>query len=313
MILEVRHFQLIEAISATGTVTAAAKRVFLTQPAVSHALRDLEGRLGVQLFRRERTRMVPTAVCQRLLHAGEAILHEVAHAEHDLRQFRIGRRGTVRIATECYTSYHWLPDVVRELHVAFPQVDVQVVADAAADPCRHVRRGAVDVAMIQTRAEGDEVTLHELLPEAEVVAVVSADHPLARKRFVRPRDLAGQHLILHGEGERRVTLDRFLRPEGIEFGQTTVVPFTDAVMQLVGSGVGITLVPRWVAAPSLTRDRIVALRLGSQGVFRSWFAAVSGRSQRLPFVEAAVSLMRARLGQHATGAPESRRAIQRGA
>ena len=84
MILEVRHLRVIDAIVREGGVSRAAERLNLTQPAVSHALRDLEDRLGVKLFERGARRMRPTPECERLLRAAGIVLDELSRAEDDV-------------------------------------------------------------------------------------------------------------------------------------------------------------------------------------------------------------------------------------
>ena len=127
MILEVRHLRMIEAIAREGGVTNAARRLHLTQPAVSHALRDLERKLGVKLFQRSPKGMIPTDNGERLLQTAAAVLDELQRAESHLAARRAGHLGALRIATQCYTCYHWLPGVLQAFSRDLPAIDVQIV------------------------------------------------------------------------------------------------------------------------------------------------------------------------------------------
>src|SRR5690349_901398 len=111
--LEVRHLRLVAAVADTGSVTRAARRLHLTQSALSHQLRDVETRLGTALFARTARRMVPTPAGERLLATARRVLDELAGAERDLGA-AAADAGVARVATQCYTCYHWLPGVLRE-------------------------------------------------------------------------------------------------------------------------------------------------------------------------------------------------------
>src|ERR1044071_6985866 len=109
MKLDIRHLKLIVAITEEKSVTRAGSRLHLTQSALSHQLRDIEQRLGTALFLRVNKRMVLTQAGERLLHSARIVLRELADAEMDLAQIAGHRKGTLRLSTECYTCYHWLP------------------------------------------------------------------------------------------------------------------------------------------------------------------------------------------------------------
>src|SRR5688500_16393016 len=118
--LETRHLKLVHEIAEQGGVTRASKRLFLTQSAVSHQLLELERRLGTALFHRAGKRMVPTAAGQRVLTSARSTLEELERLEEELRRIAQGQEAVIRIATECYTCYHWLPSLLAKFHDRFP-------------------------------------------------------------------------------------------------------------------------------------------------------------------------------------------------
>src|SRR5262249_36047680 len=124
-ILEIGHLQIVDAVARTGTVTRAAEELHVTQPAVSHRLRELEQRLGTTLFRRSGRRMTLTAEGTRLLESARRVLAELDTVETELAQYRVGHRGTLRVATECYLCYGWLPAVCRRLESERPGMEIR--------------------------------------------------------------------------------------------------------------------------------------------------------------------------------------------
>ena len=124
--LERIHLEIIQAVDRHGSLTAAAERLHLTQPALSHCIRKLEDQLGTPVWHREGRSLRPTQAGHYLLGIANRLLPQLEHAEERLRQFARGERGTLRIGMECHPCYQWLLKVVAPYLRAWPAVDVDV-------------------------------------------------------------------------------------------------------------------------------------------------------------------------------------------
>ena len=134
MDLEVRHLQLVAAVADMGSLTRAGDRLHLTQSALSHQLRGIESRLGAALFLRVGKRLVLTPAGERLLASAKDILERLAQAEEDIRRMGKEHAGVLRITTECYTCYHWLPPLLMRYRRKFPRVEVRIDVEATRAP-----------------------------------------------------------------------------------------------------------------------------------------------------------------------------------
>src|SRR4029078_1797597 len=132
--LEVRDLRLVATVAEMGTLTGAGRRLLLTQSALSHQLADLERRLRAALFERSGRRMIPNPLRARLASHRKEPLQRVGDVERDVFDAAARREAVLRIATECYTCYHWLPPVLQEFRQLHPSVDVEVVPSATARP-----------------------------------------------------------------------------------------------------------------------------------------------------------------------------------
>src|SRR5207253_2897118 len=128
MDLEVRHLKLVQAVAAHGSLTRAGSDLHLTQSALSHQLRDIETRLGTALFLRVGKRMVLTPAGEQVLRSAREVLAIIGRAEDDVRRMAGTAGAVLRISTECYTCYHWLPALLKAYERAHPAVDIQVEA-----------------------------------------------------------------------------------------------------------------------------------------------------------------------------------------
>src|SRR5262245_46193348 len=145
--LEIRHLKLLTAVAETGTVTEASKRLHLTQSALSHQLRDAEEKLGAALFLRLGKKMVLTPAGEMLLASTHRLLEELGDTERKIAESNGGLRGVIRLSTESYTCYHWLPPLMTDFHKQFPGVEIRINADVTAGAVQALQEGKLDVAI----------------------------------------------------------------------------------------------------------------------------------------------------------------------
>ncbi len=133
-IIELRHLKTLLALEETGSVSLAAKRVFLTQSALSHQIRALENYYETPLFERKSTPLRFTPAGMRLLQLERELLPQVAAAERDLVRIIEGEAGELRLAVECHTCFDWLMPAMGEFRPLWPQVELDIVSGFQADP-----------------------------------------------------------------------------------------------------------------------------------------------------------------------------------
>lgn len=298
--LDLRHLRLVAAVAESGGQTRAARKLNLTQSALSHQLRELETRVGAPLFIRASRRMVLTAIGERVLASARRVLHEVETLERDLvTEAATGGAGVVRLATECYTCYHWLPGVVTAFRQEWPRVDVRIVAEATADPVRALLDGALDLAIVAGDVDERKLGCTSLFEDEQVV-VVAPDHPLAKRTFVAPHDLQNEHLILYTtHSSESSVLREVLRPAGVEPRQLTRVQLTEAIVELVKAGLGISVLARWAIAPQLREGSLVGVPLTARGFHRRWWAVTRPHETAPAYQRSLLEL----LGRHLRGGP----------
>lgn len=279
--LEVRHLSLVNEIASTGSVTRAAERLHLTQSALSHQLRDIESRLGIQLFLRLGKRMVLTPPGERVLGAAKRVLDEIGRAEEDLKLMSQNGKGVLRLCTQCNTGYHWLPPLLQAFHRKYPGVDVQIMVNATDRPIEALLEGQIDLAVVTSDVDDKRLQSMPLF-EDELVAVVAPTHPFAKRASIEPIDFAEEHLIIYtADRHDSYTFTRILAPAGIEPARVSQVPLTEAILELVKAGLGVSVMARWAIEPALKTGAVKAVKIGKRGVYRSW-TAVSLRDRVEP-------------------------------
>jgi LysR family transcriptional regulator for metE and metH len=294
MDIEIRHLRMVAAIAEAGSVTHAAERLHLTQSAVSHQLHAVEERLRTPLFLRVGKRMVMTAAGDRVLAAARRVIGELQAAEAELRRVGAEKAGILRLCAQCNTGYHWLPPLVDVFRRTHPAVDVSLVLECTTRPVQALLDGHLDLAIITQAVRNEHVRLRPLF-EDEHAAIVAPDHPLATQPFVRPEDLAAQHLLLYSSSpDDSFTIQRILRPAGVEPRRVSFVMLTEAILEMVKAKLGVSVMQTWSVEPALRAGVVRAVPITPRGIRRQWSAATLEAAGRVPHIEAFIDLLATR-------------------
>jgi LysR family transcriptional regulator for metE and metH len=290
MDLEIRHLMLVRAVAAAGSLTRAGLALHLTQSALSHQLQDIEQRLGTALFLRVGKRMVLTPAGERVLASADSVLTAMERTEEAVRHLAGARSGVLRLTTQCYTCYHWLPPLLKRFQATHPRVDVRIDATATNDPITHLLDGRLDVAIISDPVHDRRVVVQPLFDD-EMVAIVEPRHALAGKTYVQLEDFAGQTLLIYPPKEESTIYQRLLVPAGVVPGAIQGIQLTEAIIELVKAGLGIAVLAAWAVAPHVKAGTLRALPVTRRGYRRTWSAATMKDTAQVPHIREFIDLI----------------------
>lgn len=282
--IDLRHLRTIHALRDTDSLHDAAERLHLTQSALSHQFRELEERIGMQLFVRKSKPVRFTSAGLKLLQLAEQVLPLIRGTERDLGKLASGTAGRLHIAIECHSCYQWLMPSVDEFRGAWPEVELDLASGFAFAPLPALERGDLDLVVTS-----DPVTLPGIsyvpLFGYEAVLAVDNHHPLHGKPYLEPGDLASQTLITYPIERHRLDIfSRFLEPADIEPAQVRTSELTVMMMQLVASGRGVCCLPNWALHEYSSRGYVTAKRLGENGLQARLYAAIRSDMLQVPYV-----------------------------
>jgi LysR family transcriptional regulator for metE and metH len=289
--LEIRHFKLVEAIAEEGTMTRAASRLHISQSALSHQLTGLESGLEVSLFRRVPRGMHLTDAGEKLLVTARSVLRDVREVQAQFDARSIGEKGLLRISTECYTCYHWLPARLKSFHTEWPQVEVRIDVESTRRPLEALLAGRLDLAIVSARPRKSGFASHALFDD-ELVVIVSPQHRLSARPWIRAADFAGERLITYSVDEADLSLfTEVLNPARVRPAQVTRVELTEAIIEMVKANLGIAVLARWAVFRHLNPATLKALPLTARGFHRTWHAVTLRLLRQPRHVDAFIDLL----------------------
>ncbi|OIJ95477.1 LysR family transcriptional regulator [Streptomyces sp. MUSC 14] len=272
--MSLRQFEYALAVAAEGSVTAAAELLHVAQPSMSQQIRNLERELGVELFARTPTGLVPTVVGRAFLREAEAAVSAARRARATARAGADELVGELVVAAQLGFGTRQLPGALSALRHRYPRLEVTVFEEpSSAELERLCRRGVLDLALMAA-CERSPADAHHLGDEEFVVVLGPGHRQLAADR-VELREL---------EGEPWVRFDRDSALDGVllnvlrenDLAPTTVarVSQTATAVRWAAHGLGVTLVPASVVPhghehlvrpvfPVVSQPVIAVLRAGA--------------------------------------------------
>src|SRR5262245_38470674 len=162
VILDLKDLKLVDAVAEHGSLTRAGSVLYLTQSALSRQLSDLERRLGTPLFMRNGKRMVLTPAGERLREGAQELLSSVARVVEEVRDVGSEVEGVLRVSTECYTCYHWLPGVLKRYRAEYPRIETRIIASVTRRPVAALLKNQLDLAIVSDPVRDRRIKLTPL-------------------------------------------------------------------------------------------------------------------------------------------------------
>jgi DNA-binding transcriptional LysR family regulator len=256
--MEIRQIKAFVAIAETGTFTAGAARVHVTQAAISMQIRQLENETGARLFVRAPRRVIMTEAGEKLLERAYVILREHDAALEELAALTGAAHGRLRIGSaSARVTADPLPQVLRELRETHPGVEASVASGTSESLVRQVLAGELDAAFVSLPVEARGVQT-ELLSEDYLVAIASPRHKLAKQKVVSAYALAGEKLIL-GErgGNTRRLIDQFFAHAGVTLKVAMELSRLAAIKRMVEEEMGVGIVPLQSVTDEVAKGTLV--------------------------------------------------------
>ena len=254
----IRYLEILEAIAETGTFTSAAKKLYITQSAVSHAVAELEKQAGTALFER-----LPKGVA--LTHCGASLLEEsrsilTACRNLDRRMSHLEENTTVHIVSSITIASFLLPEILRDLKTSFPQIQLSVRVASANTAIDILQRGNADIAFWEgTAPKGNFQTI--VLGSYNLCAACAPDFDLSVKA-ISPDQLCRYPLLLREQGSAiRDTLDNTLALANLRVEPVWESVNSLALLKAAEAGLGITILPEKLLSDSLLLKKLRLISL----------------------------------------------------
>jgi DNA-binding transcriptional LysR family regulator len=259
MALNLNSLRLFTAVAERGGFSAAGRLLRVSQPAISKAVRQLEGQLGTQLLVRAAHGVTLTEEGRVLLGHAQVLFGEERAAEEALAERRGLSRGSLRLGSSLTVASYFLPRILGAFHARHPAIELTLVAKNTREALDALLSNAVELAVVEGPVSHPRVQVSPWMDD-ELVAVVAKGHPLTQVRRLKAARLFQELLLIReeGAGTRDIILAA-LRNRGVTPARLFEMSDNEVLKQLAAAGVGFSIMSRMAVEKEVSRGELVPL------------------------------------------------------
>ena len=257
--MEIRQLKAFLAIAEAKTFTAGARRVNVTQAAISMQIKQLEDEVGLPLFVRTPRRVIVTEAGEYLMGRARRILREHDTAIAEIAELGGVEHGRLRIGSaSALFATQQLPQILQGIRRKFPNSELGVMSGTSTALIEKIQHGEIDIAFVSFPVDAPNIQT-DLLFSDEMVAVAHPNHPLANEPFISAATLAGEKLIL-GErgGNTRRMIDDFFHAANVRPNIVMELSRQEAINQMVENNLGVGIAGRKTIADEIREGRLIS-------------------------------------------------------
>src|SRR5579859_3313764 len=257
--MEVRQLQIFRVLVEELNFTRTAERIHTVQSNVTAQIKALEEELGVPLFDRLGRRVTLTDAGRRFQPFAEQALKAMEQGERAIRSGS-DPSGPLRISTPESILTYRLPLVLRSFRRKFPRVELAFKPHIDALLAFELETGKLDLGIDMCDCPPNPAHKSIRFHTEKIFLLAEPSHPLAKRRTIKPADLAGQNLLLTEAGcGYRAKLDKVLALQNIRPSHITEFSSVEAIKQCISAGMGLALLPAIAVARELRQNQFKAL------------------------------------------------------
>ena len=278
---KLEHYRVFCKVVQNKSFSKAAQDLFLSQPAVSQAVRQLEEQLGTQLLLRSSKKVELTAEGKLLYEYASSALGLLESAEHQLGGLHELKVGQLRLAAGDITARHLLLPALEHFHQLYPQVHLSIFNRTSMGSLELLRAGRIDAAFLNLPIEDDRITIHWERPIHDIF-VAGEKFSSLKEKTLTLRGLAAQPLImLEEKANSRLYVQRFFLRKGIELNPEIELASYELMGELARINLGLSCMVREFCAEELRQKKVFEVNLAEPIPARS-IGMVSLKGVSLP-------------------------------
>lgn len=271
---DTRQLQAFNVLCSTGSFTETAKRLFLTQSAVSHSMKSLEEECGSRLFRRQGKKVTLTEAGDRLLRFSRPFLGEMEKVREELDGFEKFGAGRIQLGASAQACRFLLPPMLTQFKKMHPLCRFEVKCEDTPRCLEMLNMGEIDLAITLEPIRVNEVEFVPCFTD-ELRVIVPSDHKWAELGKVDWAEVDSESFIFHNRGSYTFRiLKEYLDRAEVRLSGFMEISSQEASKELIKVGMGIGLMADWAVDSEVRRGELASLPLGRKKLHRTWGISV---------------------------------------
>lgn len=266
-----RKLRIFYQLAKTNNMTLVAEALFVTQPAVSKAIKELEQELGVRLFDRVGKRLSLTDAGEVFLHYVQRLLNIYDESLDAIRDIHNLARGRLKIGASTTIGIYLLPDMIGGFVKLYNGIDVAITIDNTKMIVDKILDNSIDLAFVEGPVQQPEIVVNKFCLD-RLAVIAPSDHRWAQKGVVPLAELACEKIIMRelGSGTREI-FENVLRSHSVPYHTVIELGNTEAIKNAVAAGLGVSCISERCIAQEIKAGRLVSVAVEGVDICRDFY------------------------------------------
>lgn len=271
MNITLRQLRILEAVVEHNSYTDAAKALFMSQPAISMQIKQMELQIDLPLFSREGKQVMLTEAGHELLHYAQKIRRQLEEAELVLQELKGLKRGRLHL-TMASTANYFAPQLIAAFHRVYPGAQVTLDVTNRTGLLEALDNNSTDMVIMGRPPVGHQLTSIRFM-DNPLVMIAAPSHPLTRQSKMIPlKDLADELFIVRErDSGTRIAVERFFASHDMQLKTAMEMNRSEAIKQAVMAELGLGIVSLHAIEMELALKRLVVLKVEDFPIMRHWY------------------------------------------
>ncbi len=257
--MTLRHLKIFITVCDAGSMTAAAKKLYISQPSVSQAISELEAHYHTRLFERLGRKLYITEAGKKLLSYARHILSLTEQAERELND--LNKSGTLRLGASMTIGTYLLNDMIKSFLSIYPDVQILTTVDNTKVIEEMLLSDQLDLALVEGPVHSADI-VEETFRKDELVLICSPEHPWAAKKQIEMQELNNCSFIVREEGSgTREIFEIAMASKKIKWKVSGIYNNAESIKNAVASGIGITVISKLAVENEIQSGRVVMIKI----------------------------------------------------
>ncbi|WP_083189707.1 LysR family transcriptional regulator [Orenia metallireducens] len=259
--INLREIKIFATVCKTNSMSEAARQLYMTQPAVSQTIIDLEEKLQVKLFERMNKRLVLTHAGEILLKYSKRIILIMDEAENTLEDIANLKVGKLRVGASMTIGTYLLPLIIKEFNKKYPEINLNLVIDNTSVIEEKILNNDIDIGLVEGLIGAKDIFFDSFYHD-KLFLVCSKDNPLTQKKTIDREDIENQHFISREEGSgTKEIIDKIMNAYNINYQIKHTLNNIEAIKKSIKNNLGISILPDIAIQEELLKGELIKLNL----------------------------------------------------
>lgn len=288
--IERQHLLIIQAVEETGTLTAAADKLCLTQSALSHSIKKLEYFLKTPVWIKEGRKLYLTLAGRTILGLAKRILPQIEHTELMISHIAQGQKGVLRIGMECHPCYKWLLKIVAPYLEKWSDVEIDVIQKFQFGGVAGLLSYDIDLLVTPDPFMHENLSFNPVFAYEQVL-VTSINHAFKKKSYILAEDMNDETLFSYPVPIERLDIyTQFLLPAMVSPKKHKTIETTDIMMQMIVAGRGVAALPKWLALEYAKEMPLHIVSLGQEGIHKHIYLGIRNDDDKVAYIKSFIKI-----------------------